>query len=423
MIRFIHTADIHIGVENYGKIDSATGMHTRLIDFHRAFSFCIDTAIEQKVDFFLFAGDAYKTTHPSPTQQKLFLASLLRLHAAGIPVIIIVGNHDNPLSFGKAHTLDIFEELPLEGFHVIKKPSILRLETKNGPAQIVGIPWPTRTTIALSDEKQDTQTGMELTTYISSAVSTIIANYAQKLDPVIPAILAGHLTVSSGVFSGSEKRAIYGTDPLFLPSHLAKEPFDYVALGHLHRHQNLNPQGIPIVYCGSVERIDFGERNEQKGFCLVTIQKNSAGKKTKESSSSASYEFIPTPTRPFIQIEVTLQSGRSQTEQLLQEMRCHNLKDAIVKIMYHLPADEKDMVDLQVIQRAASDAMHLVDILPIRQQSATRKYRAAVKVDMDLKTLLENYFATKPEYATKKDILIEKALQLYEEAQIATEEK
>ena len=74
MIRFIHTADIHFGMENYGKIDPKTGVHTRLLDFNKALTFCIDYAIEQKVDFFLFSGDAYKTAHPSPTQQKPFVS-------------------------------------------------------------------------------------------------------------------------------------------------------------------------------------------------------------------------------------------------------------------------------------------------------------------------------------------------------------
>lgn len=90
---------------------------------------------------------------------------------------------------------------------------------------------------------------------------------ANKLDHSIPAVLASHLTVSTGIFSGSEKRAIYGNDPVLLPSQLAIPPFDYVALGHLHRYQNLNQKGYPaIVYSGSVERVDFGERREDKGF-------------------------------------------------------------------------------------------------------------------------------------------------------------
>jgi exonuclease SbcD len=130
LIRFIHTADIHFGIENYGKIDPKTGIHSRLLDFERAFNHCIDSAIEQDVDFFLFSGDAYKTATPSPTQQKLLFKCLMRLYHANIPVVIIVGNHDNPLSFGKANSLDIFSELPLKGFHVIQKPTILNLTTK-----------------------------------------------------------------------------------------------------------------------------------------------------------------------------------------------------------------------------------------------------------------------------------------------------
>ena len=71
MIRFIHTADIHFGMENYGKIDVKTGIHTRLLDFEKALNSCIDVAIKESVDFFLFSGDAYKTHNPSQTQQKL----------------------------------------------------------------------------------------------------------------------------------------------------------------------------------------------------------------------------------------------------------------------------------------------------------------------------------------------------------------
>ena len=127
MIRFIHTADLHLGTEDYGKIDATTGIHTRLLDFSVALNFCIDTAINEKVDFFLFCGDAYKTTTPSPTQQKILLNALLRLHNAQIPVVIIVGNHDNPVSYGKVHSLDLFKDIPISGFHVISQPQTYAL--------------------------------------------------------------------------------------------------------------------------------------------------------------------------------------------------------------------------------------------------------------------------------------------------------
>lgn len=410
MIRFIHTADIHFGMENYGKIDPQTGIHSRLLDFEKALNACIDTGIAERVDFFLFCGDAYKTAQPSPTQQRLLMRSFIRLYTAGIPAIIIVGNHDHPLSFGKTHALDVFSQLPVDGFHVVAQPKIINLSTKNGPVQIVGIPWPTRNSIATLDEhmqKSDTL----VTEYISKAVCTIIDTYAQKLDPHVPAVLAGHLTVSSGIFSGSEKRAIIGTDPLFLPSQLAREPFDYVALGHLHRYQNLNPKGYPaVVYSGSIERVDFGERKEDKGFCLVTIHEK----------NNTEHTFIKTPTRPFIQINVTITKEHGQTDEILSHIRKHNVNQAVVKILYHLPIGIPDHVDLKVIEQALSAAQYVVGIIPVKEID-TKARRPTLKVDMGMEQLLNLYIQDKPELQKKKDVLMQKIHELESEDSCCTE--
>lgn len=406
MITFIHTADIHFGMENYGKIDAKTGIHTRLLDFEKALNFCIDFAIDKKVDFFLFSGDAYKTAHPTPTQQKLMMHCFFRLYKAGIPIVIVVGNHDNPLSFGKANSMDVFGDIPLDGFHVVATPELITLKTKNGPVQIVGIPWPTRNTISVN-KKHLHKSAEEITEYIAQAVAAIIKDFAQKLDPTIPSILASHLTVSSGVFSGSEKRAVYGNDPVLMPSQLAIEPFDYVALGHLHRYQNLNPKGYPaIVYSGSIERIDFGERKEPKGFCFVQA-------KRKETI----HQFIEGPMRPFIQIEVKLDpDNQDHTQQILDALKKHSLKGAVLKLLYHVPAGQKDTVSIQEIERACLEAHYIVGIIPLREHSSREK-RVGLKVDMDLATLLDNYFENKPELKEQKAGLIKKTLELYEASQ------
>ena len=409
MIRFFHTADIHFGVENYGKIDPQTGIHTRLLDFKKSLEQCVDHAIEQQVDFFLFCGDAYKTAHPTPTQQKLLMQQLFKLQLAQIPVVIIVGNHDHPLSFGKAHALDVFSDLPLTGLHVFSKPGILRLETKNGPVNIVGIPWPMRNNV-VAHEQHRFKTAYEITSYLSEQIGKLITTYALELDPTIPAVLAGHLTVSSGVFSGSEKCAIFGSDPIFMPSQLAITPFDYVALGHLHRHQNLNPNGIPIVYSGSIDRVDFGERKETKGYCIVSIdQKNSA--------KTCEYTFVPLATRPFIQIEVMLTPDRDQTEQVLEELKKHDITDAIIKIIYHIPDGKHDKVDLLAVQRAAASAMYIASITPIHKP-VTRERRALLKVDMTLATLLSTYFESKQIDKKAQEELLRKANELREEIDV-----
>lgn len=404
MIRFIHTADIHLGTENYGKIDPKTGIHSRLLDFSAALDFCIDTALDNNVDFFLFCGDAYKTATPSPTQQKILLNALLRLYKANIPTIIIVGNHDNPVSFGKVNSLDIFKDLPLEGFHVIAQPQTIQLKTKNGPVSIVGIPWPTRNSMALNS-KYMCASSHEMSSYISKAIGSIIEYEARNLDTSEPAILAAHLMVSTGRFSGSEKQAILGNDPLFMPSQLAIPPFDYVALGHLHRHQDLNKNGnIPIVYPGSIERIDFGEK-EEKGFCLVNIP----------AKGKAQYEFIKGPMRPFIQIESHLNNDSDLTDQLINEIKKHSIEGAVLKIVYHIPEGVKDSINLKDVQTACACAHHIATVIPIIPHTA-RETRAAMKIDMDMATLLDTYFESKPTLKDKKQRLIEQALLLYEES-------
>lgn len=404
-MKFFHTADTHLGVENYGRIDPKTGIHSRLWDFASNLERIVDQAIEAQADFFLFCGDAYKTAHPTPTQQKLFMLPLLRLYNAQIPVVIIVGNHDHPLSFGKAHSLDVFSSLPLNGFFVFSKPCIQIIPTKNGPVQIVGIPWPLRNNLVTLDAHRF-KSNQDLTSNISEKVGSIIQSLAQELDPCMPAILAGHLSVSTALYSGSEKTAIYGLDPLFLPSQLAIQPFNYVALGHIHRHQDVNAKGtIPIVYPGSIERVDFGERKEKKGYCSVSIQKDSAG------GFVCSYDFVELPSRSMHVIDIHVQSNGDQTQQIIDVLNTYDLDGAIVKIAYHLPAGTSDHVDINKVQQACGKVHYLASLAPVHIQETTQR-RATLKVDMDFSCMLSRYFQTKDFATEKQEELIKKTLQL-----------
>lgn len=398
MIRFVHVADLHFGVENYGQTDPRTGIHTRLLDFKASFDQCVEIAIAEDVDFLLLCGDAYKTAHPTPTQQRLLFDSLLRLHKARIPVVIIVGNHDHPASFGKTHALDLYNQLPCDGFFVIEKPETVLLHTKNGPVQIVGIPWPQRGTLLLNTK--GSSHARDIAAEVAKRVSAIIQHLAEQLDPTIPAILAAHLTTSSGMFSGSERRAITGNDPIFMPSQLAIKPFDYVALGHLHRHQYSNIGGIPVVYSGSIDRIDFGEKNEQKGFCLVSIPEK----------YHAHFSFTPLSTRPFIEIDVTLSNNTAYTEQIVSAIKQKITPESVVKIIYRLPQGGTDKVDTKKIYQACSIAHHLAGITPIRQQPP-RIQRAQVALDCSITTALKTYCETRQiteEQQHRLEVLLEK---------------
>ncbi len=399
MVRFIHTADIHLGIENYGHIDAHTGVHTRLLDFNVALNFCIDTAIAEHVDFFLFCGDAYKTAYPTPTHQKFLFQAFMRLYHAHIPVVIVVGNHDHPVSFGRAHALDVFAALPVDGFYVISQPKILQLITVHGPVNIIGLPWPTRSNLALNAQVLCATAGVQ--DYISQAVGNIVRDFARELDKEIPAILAGHVSVSEAIFSGSEKRALSGSDVILLPSQLACEPFDYCALGHIHRYQQISSSAIPMVYAGSLERIDFSERDEEKGFCLVSLEKK----------GNVQIQRIVTPTRPFAQIDVTLRADEDQTQQIIRRIEAHKITGAIVKIVYHVPHNEQDAVNSTLVHQACANAHHIVGIIPIRP-TPMRERRTSVHLEMSSDALVRAYFDQKPELQKDAQRLTEKTLEL-----------
>ena len=95
MPRILHTADLHLGIENYGRIDPATGLPSRVNDFLAALDQAVDYAIGNDVDLFLFCGDAYKTRDPSPTFQREFAKRVARLASSGIAVFL--------LKIGRAH--------------------------------------------------------------------------------------------------------------------------------------------------------------------------------------------------------------------------------------------------------------------------------------------------------------------------------
>ena len=129
-MRLLHTADIHLGFKTYGSRDGATGLNTRLLDVQRSFESVVQRALDNDVDAFIFSGDAYHTADPTPTQQKIFAECLQPLAAADIPIVLVIGNHDHPVTFGRASSLDIFEYLDGD-IHFFAKPAMeVRVSTQ-----------------------------------------------------------------------------------------------------------------------------------------------------------------------------------------------------------------------------------------------------------------------------------------------------
>lgn len=403
-MKFLHFADVHLGIENYGRIDPSTGLHTRLQDFIKCFSFAIDIALEEKVDLVLFAGDAYKTSNPNPTHQREFARQIYRLSEAKIPVIMINGNHDIPVSFGRATSLDIFDTLNVSGMRVVTEPELLNIETKAGLVQVFGIPWPTKNLFLVKEEYKNF-TDEEITLEIQKRVSDKIIEYARVINPNIPAIFTAHLAAAEATYSGSERSAIIGRDPVFPTLILAQKEFDYVALGHIHKFQDLNLDSHPpVVYSGSIERINFGEEKDDKGVCLVNIEK-----------SKTSYEFIPLPARKFVTIEVTISEEQEPTNALIREIEKYDLSEAVVRVFYTMSAEKEDSMDFKRINSALEGAFLVTTIAKKSKPEERRKRVEEITEDLGMLEAMDKYIQNNPDLVSLAEELKTYAQELEKE--------
>ena len=145
MLTILHFADAHIDMANYGRHDPESGLPVRVIDFLKSLDTIVDTAIEEKVDLVLFAGDAYKDRNPAPTFQREWGRRIIRLSKANIPTLLLVGNHDLSPALGRAHAIEEFNTLEVPYVHVINRPTFIKPEHIDGlPVQILALPWISR---------------------------------------------------------------------------------------------------------------------------------------------------------------------------------------------------------------------------------------------------------------------------------------
>ena len=416
-LTFLHFADLHLGVENYGRIDPQTGQHSRIEDFSRSLETAFDFAIDEQVGLVVFAGDAYKTCDPSPTHQRAFARQLRRLQQATIPTVLIVGNHDTPAAFGKATSLDIFGALELDNTHVMRRPDLITVETLHGPVQIAGLPWPTRNLLRTHAEYKNLSQ-QDLSAQIQAICAEQINEFARQLDPTVPAILTAHIAASDATYSGSERTALIGQDPTLLTSTLANPSFDYVALGHIHKYQDLHKGSMPpVVYSGSLERIDFGEEHETKGFVIgsIDIEHDDSSKRTTR------FEFIPVAARSFITVEVEINQTTSPTDQILAAIESKDVSNAVVRVLYTMDTEDGDPIDLARIRTALSEAFYIASIQP-RMRPKDRPRRTGITEDIALGEALQRYIDNNEQLVERKDELLKKARELERILEIGSEE-
>lgn len=356
MLKILHFADAHIDMANYGQHDPKTGLPSRVIDFLNSLDKIIDTAITEKVDLVLFAGDAYRDRSPAPTFQREWDKRVVKLSKAGIETLLLTGNHDIAPSALRAHALQEMETLEIPHIHVASYTRLFTPEDLSGlPLYVIAVPWITRakTTESLINSSAEGQATVnesgdqnQRDALVTVGLQDIFEGYFSQMDPDLPVILAAHASIEGAQY-GQERLITVGKD-LILPPSLVRDPrFDYVALGHIHKFQDLNLNSYPaVVYSGSIERVDFGEITEDKGFVLVDLAK-----------SQTTYKFQQLPTRRFIDLKVHLEIDDPVLDKLVRSLPSEkDAENAIVRLSIYYPKAVETQIDEAELRRRMKGA-------------------------------------------------------------------
>ncbi|MFQ5879420.1 MAG: exonuclease SbcCD subunit D, partial [Dehalococcoidia bacterium] len=354
----------------------------------------------------LFAGDAYKSRDPSQTQQREFARRVRRLVEADIPVFLLVGNHDLPNAMGRASALEIFDTLGVARVYVGDKPGTHRVSTPSGDVQVVAVPWLTPSRV-LGREANKNLTIDELHRAMEETTSRFIEEAAAGLEPGVPAVLVAHLSVSgSKVKSGSERAMTVGYYPSFSISSLHPQAFDYVALGHHHPRQVLG-DATPVVYAGSMQRVDFGEEHDAKGFYTVSIDgAQGRGRRTGEP------EFHPVAARRFVTVEVTPRET-DPTPETLAAIERTGVEEAVVRVVLHLTPEQEPFLRQGEVRRALEGTHYLAGIQRDVRRRERRRLSPQVRLEaMSMLEQLELYLKEKETPADRTALLLRYAREL-----------
>ena len=407
-MRILHFSDLHIGVENYGRTDPKTGLSTRLGDFLDSLDQVVEFALNEGVDLVLLAGDAYKGRDPTQTHQLEFAKRLNRLSQSGIPMFLLVGNHDLPAASSRATAMDIFPTLEVANIHVGNSLKTYDVPTPSGPLQVLAVPWPRRSAI-LSREDSRGMSIEQVRQTLEERLTDGIEVAASQLDPTIPAILTGHVTVN-GATVGTERSMMLGQDHVLLVSALDRPQVEYIALGHIHKHQILRPDPPMVVYSGSLQRVDFSEEGDEKGFCVIDLDPAAP-----QGQRMTKFEFHKLDARSFVTVDVTVEpQDVDPTATVVRAIARKEIAGAVVRVRISLAA-ESDAHLKETEIRAALEPAHFIASIS-RELAGTRRTRISPSEGEDLQPMqaLGLYLDSRNIEGERRERIMRKAEELME---------
>jgi DNA repair exonuclease SbcCD nuclease subunit len=234
-MKLIHIADTHLGLAAFNRLDPETGMNMREKQVYDNFLKAIDEIIVQKPDVLVHAGDLFDVVKPKTRAYTTVLEALDRLHAAGIPFIVIAGNH-----------------------------SMVKTRYTTSPYEVLTY-HPSKITAAYRFRYEHVEIGDTVFHLIPNMLR--VEDYRTAFDQIELAPSAYHnVLVTHGLATAIKDKRLATVAEHELDSTILSDKFDYIALGHYHRQCQITDNAW---YSGSAEYLTYGEIADTKGGLLV----------------------------------------------------------------------------------------------------------------------------------------------------------
>ena len=262
-MRLLHTADWHVGKTLYG--------FDRTPEIREAMLETLEIGLAHNVDAILAAGDLFDNRNPSAEAEQAVYEFMREANMAGLPLIIIAGNHDSP------RRLDALAEfMRNHNIHIIGKPrgvkdgGLITLNIRGEELKVAGFPFVSDRVLRSSEEMFSGELAEGITSY-QEKVRRFLHGLASGFRSDTANVLLMHGTMHGARLSGSERVFHSGRDFVVDPAHLP-DTVSYVAMGHIHMAQGL--EGFPeeqARYSGSLVQLDFGEAGDEKRAYVVEV--------------------------------------------------------------------------------------------------------------------------------------------------------
>ena len=312
-MKLLHVSDTHVGYAAYHRV-TPDGLNQREVDFFDALARAFDVAIQERVDLVLHSGDLFDSVRPTNRAIGHVLAQAKRLHEAGIPLVVISGNHEAPRLRETGAVLRLLDFMP--GVHAVYK----------GQTEVIRIK----------------DLAVHAVPHAASSEALLEELRGVRPDPTARWNVA---TLHAGVVGVGDFRTGEFHEQV-VPQNELPAGMDYTALGHYHRCTEVAPK---VWYAGSTERCTFRELGEAKSVNLVDLQRGTVTPRA-------------LPTRPMLDLPALACQGMDEAAipgALYERLAQADLAGAIARLRVNgIPSHVQANLDYHRIRSLTAQALH-----------------------------------------------------------------